>query len=335
LSLSFTSNPPRTFVILSDAIHSLIVNRAAEGSLYSHLFVKFAHHNRFHLIELAAAHQDRLLSGARGSTMAMLERKIDPNFPKGQLLGLVTCASTGLPLAGAAIKLQAVKPEGDIRFGIQRLGVSDAEGNFDFPGVLAWTYYVFATLPGYVSPSSLIPREFGLGLPYFIDARRRVLDGVFDKITVVPGTPIKIIISLHAGSSISGTVFWQDGSPATNTQLTVMLIDGDENRHEHQLAPREDISPFANSNVLTDSNGNYKLAGLFTGKYIVGARVPRLLPYLRKNLLWGGVPPTINCGSLFYWTGNTPNPADAVPVEATAGKDISGVNLVLPMLRTP
>jgi hypothetical protein len=264
-----------------------------------------------------------------------LQREIDPNFPKGQLLGRVTCASTGLPLSAATIKLQAINPEGDVRFGIQRLGVSDVEGNFDFPGVLAWTYYVFATLPGYVSPSSLIPREFGLGLPYYIDARRRVLDGLLDKITIAPGTATKIDFSLHVGGSISGTVFWQDGNPATNTQLTVMFIDRDNNRHEHQLAPREDASPLADSNVSTDNDGNFKLAGLFTGKYIVGARVPKLLPYVRKNLLWDGVPSTINCGSFFYWTGNTPNPADAVPVAVTAGTDISGVDLVLPMPKNP
>jgi hypothetical protein len=261
--------------------------------------------------------------------MAMLEREIDPNFPKGQLFGRVTCASTGLPLPAAAIKLQAVSPEGDIRFGIQRLGESDAEGKFHFPSVLASTYYAFATLPGYVSPSSLLPRHFGFGVPCHLEAPRQILD----EITIAPGTPTKIAFPLHVGGSISGTAFWQDGSLAANTPLAVKLIDDDNNRCDHWLTPMEDTHYFLQPEMSTDNNGNFKLAGLFTGNYIVGARVPRLLPYVRKNLLWGGVPPTINCGSLFYWTGDTPNPADAVPVAVTAGKDISGVDLVLPMLR--
>jgi hypothetical protein len=206
-------------------------------------------------------------------------------------------------------------------------------GTLIFPNVLASTYYAFATLPGYASPSSTLTRSDGFGIPPHLDAPRHVLDAVLDKITVTPGTPSQITFSLEIGGTISGTVFWQDGSPATNNLLKVMFIDGEKNQHCHWLTPMEDIGPFSEFTVATDTDGNYKLAGLFTGKYIVGARVPRLLPYVRKNLLWGGVPPTINCGSLFYWTGDTPNPANAVPVEVTSGTDISDINLVLPMLR--
>lgn len=190
-----------------------------------------------------------------------LQREIDPNFPKGQLLGRVTCGSTGLPLAAATIKLQAINPEGDIRFGIQRLGVSDAEGNFDFPSVLASTYYAFATLPGYVSPSSLIPRHFGFGVPYHLEAPRQTLDAVLDNITVIPNAATKITFSLHVGASIPGTVFWQDGSPAINTPLTVKLIDGDNNRRDHWLMPMEDTHSFLQLEMTTDNNGNFKLDG--------------------------------------------------------------------------
>ena len=80
--------------------------------------------------------------------MARSPREIDPNFPKGRLFGSVTCASTGLPLSGAAIKLQGVSPAVDEVFGLRKLGITDANGNFDFPAVLAWTYYIFSTLPG-------------------------------------------------------------------------------------------------------------------------------------------------------------------------------------------
>jgi len=263
-----------------------------------------------------------------------LEHKIDPNFPKGQFLGRVICASTGLPLAAAVIKLQAVKPEEDIRLGIQRLGVTDTEGNFDFPNVLASTYYAFATLPGYASPSCTLTRSASFGIPTYLDVPRHVLDAVLDKVTVTPGIPSQITFSLEVGGTISGTVSWQDGSPATNNLLKVVFIDGEKNQHDHWLEPMEDMPGFFDTpEVLTDGNGSFKLDGLFTGKYIVGARVPKLLPYVRKNLQWDGVPPTINCASFFHWTGNTPNLANAIPVEVKSGTDIPNIDLVLPMLR--
>jgi hypothetical protein len=268
-------------------------------------------------------------------TVMQLEREIDPNFPKGCFSGRVVCASTGLPLAAAAIKLQAVKEERDIRFGIQKLGVTDAEGNFDFPNILASTYYAFATLPGYASPSCTLARSADFGIPTHLEAPRQVLDAVLHKITVTPGTPSQITFSLEPAGSISGTVSWLDGSPAINNPLKVRFIDGEKNQHDHWLTPVEDTLGAAfldEPKVLTDSNGNFKLAGLFTGNYIVGAGVPRLLSYVRKNLLWDGVPPTINCASLFYWTGNTPNLADAIPVDVESGTDISNIDLVLPML---
>jgi hypothetical protein len=261
-------------------------------------------------------------------------REIDPNFPRGRLMGSVICASTGLPLATAAIKLQAIKEEKNIKYGIQRLGTSDADGNFDFPSIPASTYYAFATLSGYASPSSTLPRESSFGVPKHLYATTQVLDAMLDKVTIVPDTATEIVFSLQVGGSISGTVFWQDGSPATNTPLTVTLITDDNRQCDYWLTPMEDMPFFDEPEISTDSDGNFKLAGLFAGKYAIGARVPRFLPYVRKNLLWGGVPPTINCNSSFYWTGNTPNHEDAVPVVVPSGTHISNVDLILPMLRT-
>jgi hypothetical protein len=267
--------------------------------------------------------------------MAMFPREIDPNFPKGRLFGRVTCTQTGLPLCGAAIKLQAVHPEGDIAFGIQKLGVTDENGNFDFPAVLASTYYIFATLPGYASSVSPLSRSSGFGIPCHIDTRLQDIDAVLDRVTVTPATPSEIHLSLLAGGTISGKVFWLDGSPAIHTHLTVVHVYRDESRRHYALTPPEDDHCLEELvyGSSTDDDGNFHLDGLFPGKYIVGARAPKLLNYVRKNLMWNGVPPTINCAGFYLWTGGTPNLAEAAPIEVEAGVEIPKIDLTLPMLR--
>ena len=263
--------------------------------------------------------------------MVRSPREIDPNFPKGRLFGGVTCASTGLPLRGAAIKLQGVSPAVDEVFGLRKLGVTDANGNFDFPAVLAWTYYIFSTLPGYASPASPLSRSFAFGVPWHLDYRTHDLDAVLNRVMVTPAAPSEIHLSLVDGSVISGKVLWMDGSPAAHNPVSIMHVDRDESRRRYSLTASEDADCMGDmSDYLTDSDGHFRLGGLFPGKYIVGAKAPRLLNYVRKNLMWNGIPPTINCASFYYWTGNTPNLAEATPIEVGSG--IVTINLTLPML---
>jgi hypothetical protein len=266
--------------------------------------------------------------------MARRPREIDPNFPKGRLFGSVTCVSTGFPLSGAAIKLQGVSPAVDEVFGLHKLGVTDANGNFDFPAVLASTYYIFSTLPGYASPASPLSRSFAYGVPCHLDDRTHDLDAVLDRVTVTPAAPSKIHLSLVDGGVISGKVLWMDGSPATHSPVSIMHVDRDESRRRYSLTASEDADCMGDMfDYLTDSDGNFHLGGLFPAKYIVGAKAPKLLDYVRKNLMWNGVPPTINCASFYYWTGNTPNLAEATPIEVESG--IVTINLTLPMLPEP
>ncbi len=262
--------------------------------------------------------------------MTRLPREIDQNFPRGRLFGRVTCTQTGSPLAGATISLQGAPPSIDEVFGIRTLGVTDANGNFDFRAVLAWTYYIFAKVPGYAYPASHLSQSWGcLGVRDHFNAPEPVLDAALDKVTVTPEAATEINLTLAVGGTISGKVSWQDGTPAARNQMKLILVDGDK-RRDHSFRSEQDAHAYGTE---TDDKGNYRFKGLYTGKYVVGARAPKLLDYVRKNLMWNGVPPTMNCASFYYWTGNTPNLADAVPIDVESAVDVSNVDLTLPMLR--
>jgi hypothetical protein len=259
--------------------------------------------------------------------------ELDPSFPRGRFLGRVHCASTGLPLASAKIKLQCFKPVLDNFFGIHQIGETDRGGRFDFPAVPVGTYHAFATLPGYVSPASLLPKSspFVFGVPTHFDVPIEVLDATLPKISINVQQASVLDFQLQTGGSICGRVLWQDGAPAKNNYTQVMLIDGEGKRRTYGSFHEETSCGDAVAGK-TDADGNFRFGCLPPGKYIVGAQVPRLLSYLCPNAYPGRTPAMVNCASLYYWTGETPYYMDAVPLELKSLEDISGIRIVLPML---
>ena len=265
--------------------------------------------------------------------MARFLEPLDPSFPRGRFLGRVHCASTGLPLASAKIKLQGFKPVSDHFYGIHQIGETDRTGRFDFPAVPVGTYYAFATLPGYLSPASLLSRSpFIFGGRVHFNAPVEVLDATLPKISINVEKASIVDFQLETGGSISGRVSWQDGAPAKNNWTQLMLIDSEEKRRGFG-ASLEDLSFTGNDAVFgTDAEGNFRFKCLPPGRYIIGAKVPRLLDYVCKNAYPGRTPAMVNCASLYYWTGGTPYYKEAVPIELQSREDISGINIVLPML---
>src|SRR5277367_598396 len=122
--------------------------------------------------------------------MARYPVELDPSYPRGRFSGSVHCASTGLPLASAKIKLQGFEPRSDHFFGIRKHGETDQNGHFDIPAIPAGTYHAFATLPGYVSPASLLPIDsFTYGPRAHFEVPDTVLDATLPKVTITAETP--------------------------------------------------------------------------------------------------------------------------------------------------
>lgn len=257
---------------------------------------------------------------------------IDPNYPKGRLSGSVFCSSTGAPLPSAAIKIQGADQEArNHSFGVQFLGKTDANGKFDFPSVLVGTYYIFATLPGYVSPESLLPRMLVLGPPVAIIASQEIMNAALSQISVTQHHTSEIDLQLQPGGSISGRVTWNDGTPARHNEISLMLVEGDK-RRPHTTSRPEDHPMGEEDRDFTDSDGRFRINDLFTGSYIVGHRVPRLLNYHRKNLVPERGPAILNCASVYLWTGDKPYFEEATPIEVHCGDHIVGLDTELPML---
>lgn len=259
--------------------------------------------------------------------------ELDPSYPRGRFSGSVHCASTGLPLASAKINLHSFEPPSDNFFGITQVGETDENGRFDIPAIPAGIYHAFATLQGYVSPASLLPIDsFTFGLPDHFDVPIAVLDATLPKVTITAQAPTVLDFQLETGGSISGTVSWQDGAPAKITEMKLMWIDGEGKRRDAGYFFEKTSSSGRDVPGGMAADGNFHLGCLAAARYIIGAKAPRLMPYVCRNAYPGRSPVFVNCASFYYWTGETPYYMEAIPVELKSREHISGISIVLPML---
>jgi hypothetical protein len=258
--------------------------------------------------------------------------ELDPSYPRGRFCGSVHCASTGVPLPSAKIKLQGFEPRSDNFFGIRQHGETDQNGRFDIPAIPAGTYHAFATLPGYVSSASLLPMMSLFGVRTHFEVSYAVLDAALPRVCINAEAPSVLDFRLEVGGSISGTVSWQDGAPAKNNWLKLMLINEEGRRLNHGWF-HEETSLCGDAVVgSTDPVGNFRYGCLPPGRYIIGAKTPRLMDYICANAYPGRTPAFVNCASLYYSTGETPYYLEASPVELKSREHISGISIVLPML---
>jgi hypothetical protein len=130
-----------------------------------------------------------------------------------------------------------------------RAALSGSEGEFSFDGVSAGRNQILVTKPGYFTPGSKLHQGSPGGT-----------------IEVGPDTG-KIVLKLAPEAVIFGHVTGNDDEPlegASIEVLTSVSVNG-----QTQLQP-------ANRNVRTDEDGNYRVAGLFPGRYTIAVKAQNL-----------------------------------------------------------
>ena len=141
--------------------------------------------------------------------------------------------------------------------------VTTLDGAFILDKVPAGTYWVVAQFPGYLSPlSQLSPME---RFQASADALKAVQSSA-EKIEVQPNVSVRADIRLERGASISGTIRYDDGSPASGVMPMLMTLDKD--------GKWKDFGSVSAMPINSDDQGHYRLYGLIPGKYAVKATLP-------------------------------------------------------------
>lgn len=135
------------------------------------------------------------------------------------------------------------------------------DGSFTIPNVQPGAYYVVASSPGYVSPlyavltSSDSQRD---------SEARKAAATLAQRITVQANLPASVNVTLERGAAVSGTVLYDDGSPAAGLWVQLLV------RKDGKWNPIPRIGSEASiSSTATDDRGNFRIAGLPAQEYAV------------------------------------------------------------------
>jgi len=266
---------------------------------------------RWHLIPLVAC---VVMTGCNNKYQ---HKKPDPT--KGVVTGVVLCADTGKPARFATVALTAAPKESEKNdqgdpLPAAEMTVTDLEGRFRMEAVDPGSYYAFATLDGYLDPAfGLDPdklQSLGTDRERHLYSIQQWKDNLV-AVTVSVHRAAEISISIQRAAEISGTVTFDDGSPAIGMrfELSRKTATGD---WAGVGLPLEDTFAIHST---SDSHGRYSVTNLPAGEYKVCALMPTDTEQAASRVC----------------LGNVYRKKDAKTVKVAAGENAAGTDIEVPL----
>lgn len=219
----------------------------------------------------------------------------------GIFIGTVLCADSANPARFAIVRVTRMSNAGEAF--VSQTATTDYDGVFTLIGLPPGEYYVDASYPGYVShtnwviPTDLVGVRNGSG----VDDRSHVV--------IAAGRTSTLKIILTPGSSISGRVIYDDGSPGVSLGVEAVLLPDRGPEHGQILSSSE--THFV-STVRTDDQGRFRIGGLSSGRYLIRVVFPVQ-------------------GYRAWYLGNTSNVTLARVIDLLGFEDFSTFNIDLPI----
>ena len=254
-----------------------------------------------------------------------------PSTPSQEGSGIVTghvyCGDTHQLARFASVVVQPLELPGsigkDLRTAVEMPTAThtDFDGKFTVSNLLPGSYLVLAWLPGYVGPFAQIKTDA---------EPARVLQALK---TVLPRIEVKnhlvttIDITLVRGAVVTGSVAYDDGSPAVGFQMNLLYPFGAENSGQTVQLGISSID-FPGFDI-TDDTGQYRLSGVLPGSYVVAATTHGGSP--RGCGIAGGCAIMMADPNFRIYSGNSLRLKDSKAFSIVEGEQRNGVNLVVPL----
>jgi hypothetical protein len=281
--------------------------------------------------------------------MAMaLPMAVAQQAPTGSVTGHVTCGDTQKPARFAQVMLLAVPTSitpamdpnakqdatqlkaamtsamGSMNIVQTQTGI---DGAYAVGEVTPGDYYVFASVPGYVSPIAKVQAAQDAGLDL-----TKGIPGV-SIVHVVADRSVSSDLTVDRGGAVSGRVMWDDGSPASRVIVTVetkAAADAGKDKAKAKAPPPQFAMLGLGGGLLTTSDdlGQYRLAGLAAGSYVVKATL-QVQSSFRMSAGTMNLKNLMAAKPLLIYAPATFHKSEAKAVAVLAGEEQSGEEITI------
>ena len=242
-----------------------------------------------------------------------------PDPTKGVVTGIVLCADTGKPARFATVTLTAApkageKPDEGDPLSAAEISITDLDGRFRIEAVRPGRYYAFATLEGYLDPALALDPAKLKSLSTGTEQHRYSIEQWKDHLTEVTasrGRVSEINMQIERAAEISGTVTYDDASPAIGMHFQLFRKSAKGDLTNVGLPLLDSWTLHAES----DGHGRYNLTNLPAGEYAVCTLMPAESEDAAPRVC----------------LGNTFRKRDAKSVKVEAGETATGVDIEIPL----
>jgi len=251
----------------------------------------------------------------------------------GAITGHVSCADTNAPARLAAVAVESANDLAAYRTGKNNstLHVTSVttllDGSFLIEKLPPGNYYVIASAPGYLSPLDMVAdTQEQLRNPDSIEKEK--YEKTIPRVSVQGNLTSQIDVLLERGAAVSGTVRYDDGSPATGLAAKLLV------KQKEKWVLFHNGSWNNVSEIRTDDRGNYRIANLPAREYLLqvdlrleGKTHSNVHPDVVFDVHYGDDPSY----SIPIYTGSHFFAKDAKPFSLSQGEERTGEDLQIPL----
>jgi hypothetical protein len=250
----------------------------------------------------------------------------------GIVTGHVTCADTNTPARLAIVVVRPVPAAKNADSAAASKTVearrvqTQLDGTFSIPNLAPGTYLVLASMAGYISPLAVLGVSNDDLLEPTGELRKRIVERV-PTITVDVNGSASINISLERAAAVSGTILYDDGSPAPGVEVKL------RERKEGKWVPVQNVAGdgMGSGNSVTDDRGDFRITGLPPLKEAIvetDLSIQNSTLHFSKDGFGTSGGPSF---TLAFYSGSALRLSDAKPFQLTMGEDRPGEDISLPL----
>jgi hypothetical protein len=224
-----------------------------------------------------------LLTAAAHAQTAIITPGTPISESNGIVTGRVFCSDTGRPARFANVSLMPVTDPNKAKLDKAGLNAStkpaapfssittavdtNLDGSYTLTHVAPGTYYVIVRKDGYINPVSMFSKK---QLDEPTDQIRALIEQALPKVNVEQDSTAHSDVQLQRGAAISGTITYDDETPASGVHVTLLHKD-ETGKWVPITGPGGSGASWLGPSSNTNDRGAFRIASLLPDTYLLRA----------------------------------------------------------------